>query len=82
MNQIDIAKLRNYLIVLIILSNTKDHQWRHTMLCFKVSNNKTNDYSTCQSLFDIIKLTISPNDKESIRKLNKHCNVINKSVTY
>ena len=52
------------------------------MLCLKVANIKTNDYRTCQSLFDFIKLTISSIDKERSRKLNKTCNVINKSVIY
>ena len=48
------------------------------MLCLKVANNETNDYRTNQSLFDFIKLTISPIDKKPIRKLNKASNVINK----
>ena len=51
------------------------------MLCLNVGNNKTNVYRTCQSLFDFIKLTISPIDKEPIQKLNENGNVINKSVT-
>ena len=51
------------------------------MLCFKVANNKTNNYRTSQSLFDFIKLTISPIDKEPNRKLNRTSNVINKSLT-
>ena len=63
------------------LSKTKDHQWRHMMLCLNVANNKTNVYRTYQSLFDFIKLTISPIDKEPIRKLNENGDVINKSVT-
>ena len=50
------------------------------MLCLKVANNKTNNYRTCQSLFDFIKLTISPIDKEPIRKLNRTSNVIDKSL--
>ena len=49
------------------------------MLCLKVANNETNNYRTCQSLFDIIKLTTSPTEKEPIRKLSKSSNVINKS---
>ena len=61
------------------LSKKKDHQWRHMMLCLKVANNETNNYRTCQSLFDFIKLSISPTEKEPIRKLNKSCNVTNKS---
>ena len=51
------------------------------MLCLKLANSKTNDYRTCQSLFDFIKLTISPIDNEHVRKFNK-CNDINKSVIY
>ena len=50
------------------------------MLCLKVANNETNNYRTCESLFDFIKLTISSIDKEHIRKLNKTSNVINKSL--
>ena len=61
------------------LSKKRDHQWRHMMLCLKVANNETNNYRTCQSLFDFIKLTISPTEKEPIRKLSKSSNVINKS---
>ena len=49
------------------------------MLCLKVANNEPNNYRTCQSLFDFIKLTISPTEKEPIRKLSKSSNVINKS---
>ena len=52
------------------------------MLCLKVANNEINNYRTCQSLFDFIKLTISPIDKELIRKLNKISNVINKSSLF
>ena len=52
------------------------------MLCLKVANNETNDYRTCQSLFDFIKLSISPTEKEPIRILNKSSNVTNKSVIF
>ena len=45
------------------LSEKKDNQWRHMMLCLKVANNEINNYRTCQSLFDFIKLTISPIDR-------------------
>ena len=45
----------------------------------EVANNETNNYGTCQSLFDLIKLAISPIDKEPIRKLNKSSNIINQS---
>ena len=48
----------------------------------KVANNETNNYRTCQSLFDFIKLTVSPIDKELIRKLYKTSNVINKSLIF
>ena len=64
------------------LVKKKDNQWRHMMLCLKVANNETNNYRTCQSLFDFIKLTISPIDKEHIRKLNKISNNINKSLIF
>ena len=50
------------------------------MLCLKVANNETNNYRTCQSLFDFIKLTISSTEKEPIQKLSKSSNVINKSL--
>ena len=52
------------------------------MLCLKVANNETNDYRTYQSLFDFIKLSISPTEKEPIRILNKSSNVTNKSVIF
>ena len=78
MNLKDIAKLKNYLIVHIHLVK-KDHQWRHMMLCLTVDKSETNNYRTFQSLFEFIKLTISPIEKEPIRKLNKSSNVINKS---
>ena len=48
------------------------------MLCLKVTNNETNNYRTCQSLLEFIKLTISPIEKEPIRKQNKSSNIINK----
>ena len=50
------------------------------MLCLKVANNETNNYRTCQSLFDFTNSTISPTEKEPIRKLSKSSNVINKSL--
>ena len=50
------------------------------MLCLKVANNETNNHRTYQPLFDFIKLTISPTEKEPIRKLSKSSNVINKSL--
>ena len=50
------------------------------MLYLKVANNETNNYRTCQSLFDFIKLITSPIDRKPIRKLNKTSNVINKSL--
>ena len=52
------------------------------MVYLKDANNETNNYGTCQSLFDLIKLAISPIDKEPIRKLNKTSNVINKSSIF
>ena len=60
----------------------KDYQWRHMMLCLKFANNETNNYRTCQSLFDFIKLTISPIDKAPTLKLNKSSKVINKSSIF
>ena len=41
------------------------------ILCLKVVNNERNNYQTCQFLFDFIKLTISPIDKEPIRNWKK-----------
>jgi len=49
------------------------------MSCLKVANNETNNYRTCQSLFDFIKLTIFPTEKKPIRKMSKSSNIINKS---
>ena len=53
------------------LSKTKDHQWKHMMLCLKVANNETNYYRTCQSSFHFLKLSLSPVNKEHVRTLNK-----------
>ena len=50
------------------------------ILCLKVTNNEIHNYRTCQSLFEFIKLTVSPIEKEPIRKLNKSSTVINKIV--
>ena len=50
------------------------------MLCLKVANNETNNYRTCQSLFEFIKLTVYSIEKEPIWKLNKSSNVENKSL--
>ena len=52
------------------------------MLCLKVANNETNNYRTCQSLFDFIKLSLFPIDKESVQKLNKTSTVMNKSLIF
>ena len=38
---------------------------------FKSANNETNNYRTCQSLFDFLKISLSPVKKNSVRKLNK-----------
>ena len=64
------------------LSKTKDHQWRHMMLCLKVANNETTNYRTCQSLCDFLKLSISPINKEPVQKLNKKTDVTNYSVSF
>ena len=53
------------------LSKIKYRQWRHMMLCLKVANNETNNYRTCQLLFDFLKLSLSPINKQPDRKLNK-----------
>ena len=52
------------------------------MLCLKVANNEANNYRASQSLFDFIKVTISPTEKEPIRKLSKSSNVIKKSSIF
>ena len=52
------------------------------MLCLKVANNQKKKFRICQSLFDSLKLPISPIDKGPIRKLNKTSNVINKSLIF
>ena len=53
------------------LIKTKDHQWRHMILCLNVANNETNNYRTCQSLYDFLKLSLSPLNKGPVRRLNK-----------
>ena len=53
------------------LIKTIDHQWRHMMLCLNVANNERNNYRTCQSLYDFLKLSLSTLNKEPVRGLNK-----------
>ena len=64
------------------ISKTKGHQWKHMMLCLKVSNNETKNYRTCQKKFDFLKLSRSPINKEPVRKLNKNIDVTNYSVNF
>lgn len=68
-NLTDIVKLSNFLIVHMHIIK-KDNQWKDMTLCLKFANNKTNNYRSCQSLLDFLKLTISPINKEPVRKLN------------
>ena len=64
------------------LKKTKNRQWIHIMLCVNVADNETHNYRTYQSLFDFLKLTISPINKEPVRNLNKRTIVTAKSIRF
>ena len=80
-NQNDVMTLSNYWTVYIHLVK-EDHQWRRMMLCLHVANNETNNYQTWQPLFDSLKVTIPPINKEPVRKLYRITNVTNKAVSF
>ena len=46
------------------LSKHSQHQFRHLMLCLKVANNATNNYQSCQSLYDFTQLSLCKTSKE------------------
>ena len=46
------------------LSKKSSHQFRHIMLCSKVTNNAMNNYRSCQSLYDFIQLSLINTTKE------------------
>ena len=52
------------------LSKHSKHQFRHLMLCLKLANNATNNYQSCQSLYDFIHLSLCKTSKEPKRVLN------------
>ena len=49
------------------LSKHSQYQFRHLLLCLKVSNNATNNYQSCQSLYDFIQLSLYKTSKEPKR---------------
>ena len=57
------------LIVHMDLVKRSNHQFRHLMLCLKVKNNATNNYRSCQSLYDFIQLSLTNTTKEPKRLL-------------
>ena len=54
-----------------VLSKHSKHQFRRLMMCLKVVNNATNNYRSCQSLYDFIQLSLCKTSKEPKRVLNK-----------
>ena len=40
------------------LSKHSNHQFQHLMLCLKVANIATNNYQSCQLLYDFIQLSL------------------------
>ena len=61
------------------LSKHSKHQFRHLMLCLKVANNATNNYQSCQSLYDFIMLSLCKTSKEPKRVLNNKVDLKNKA---
>ena len=57
-----------------------NHQFRHLMLCLKVANNATNDYQSCQLLYDFIQLSLCKTSKEPKRVLNNKIDLTNKAL--
>ena len=62
------------------LSKHSNHKFRHLMLCLKVANNATNNYQSCQSLYDFIQLSLCKTTKEPKRMLNNKINLSNKAL--
>ena len=46
------------------LSKNSNYQFRHLMLCSKFANNVTNNYRSCQSLYNFIQLSLINTTKE------------------
>ena len=49
---------------------------------FQVANNETNNYPTCQSLFDFLKLSLFPINIAPFQNLNKKIDVTNYTVSF
>ena len=62
------------------LSKHSKHQFRHLMLCLKVANNATNNYQSCQSLYDFIHLSLCKTSKEPKRVLNNKVDLKTKAL--
>ena len=62
------------------LSKQSNHQFRHLILCLKVANNATNNYHSCQSLYDCIQLSLINTTKEPKRSLNNKCDLTNNFI--
>ena len=67
---------KKWLIIHIRLVG-KNHQFRHLMLCLKVANNVTNNYCSCQSLYDSIQLSLINITKEPKWSLNNKRDLTN-----
>ena len=52
------------------------------MLCLKVANNATNNYQSCQSLYDFIQLSLYKTSKEPKRVLNNKVDLKNKAFHF
>ena len=74
------CNLSNYLMVYIHLVKQRIINEDIWYFVSKLLIIKTNNYRTCQSLFDFLKLSLSPINKEPVRKSNRRTNVANYSV--
>ena len=69
-------------LIVHMLSKHSNHKFRHLMLSLKVANNATNNYQSCQSLYDFIQLSLCKTTKEPKRVLNNNINLSNKALHF
>ena len=62
------------------LSKHSKYQFRHLMLCLKVANNATNNYQSCQSLYNFVYLSQCKTPKEPKQVLNNKIDLTNKAL--
>ena len=60
-----------------VLRKKSNHQFRYLMLYLTVANNATNNYRSCQSLYDVIQLSLINITKEPKRSLNNKRDLTN-----